>query len=209
MQQLNGADIAHGLRSRFSATNIIDHVSKEMKLNICKRIIEINGKISILIDESTTLSSKTTLIVYMKCETDKRCEPIFTFFDLLELPSQDSKTITQQLLNCLDKYGFHDKYLEENLVAFTSDGANTMLGKKSGVAECLLQKFPNIVVWHCLNHRLELAVCDAINEVHGLNHFQIFMDKLYSLCSRSPKNQREIKECAASLETETKKIGRV
>ncbi|KAG8180548.1 hypothetical protein JTE90_018168 [Oedothorax gibbosus] len=63
LQQLNGADMAHGLRSRFSATNIIDHVAQEMKLKICKRIIEINGKISILFDESTTLSSKTTLIV--------------------------------------------------------------------------------------------------------------------------------------------------
>ena len=31
LQELNGAEISHGLRSRFSATNICDHIAVEMK----------------------------------------------------------------------------------------------------------------------------------------------------------------------------------
>ncbi|KAK9679701.1 hypothetical protein QE152_g39795 [Popillia japonica] len=97
-----------------------------------------------------------------------------------------------------------------------------MLGKKSGVVEKLLQEFPNIVPWqkllqefpnivpwHCMNHRIELAVSDSISDVGAVNHFQIFMDKLYTLYSKSPKNQRELAECASELDLELNKIGRI
>ena len=56
LQELNGAQISHSLRSRFSATNICDHIAVEKKQRICTEIIEENGKIFVLIDESTTLS---------------------------------------------------------------------------------------------------------------------------------------------------------
>lgn len=39
------------------------------------------------------------------------------------------------------------------------------------------------VLWHCLNHKLELAVGDTINEVHGMIHFQSFVGKLHSVYS--------------------------
>ena len=69
----------------------------------------------------------------------------------------------------------------------SSDGASFMLGKKSGVGQRLLEKFPRIILWHCLNHRFDLSVGDTISEVCGANYFQAFMDKLYSLYSQSPK----------------------
>jgi len=58
-----GADIPKGLRSRYSATAIINHVAREMRQKISQQIIKEDGKVSILIDESTTLSTRTTLIV--------------------------------------------------------------------------------------------------------------------------------------------------
>ncbi len=65
-----------------------------------------------------------------------------------------------------------------------------MLGKKAEVASQLCSEFPHIFVWHCLNHHLELAVGDVMKEVSGLNHFQI--------CA-SPKNQRELEQCAQEV----------
>ena len=55
IQEFNGADVPNGLRSRNSATNIIDQVARETKAKICEKIIQENGKISVLIDESTNL----------------------------------------------------------------------------------------------------------------------------------------------------------
>ena len=209
LQQLNGVDIGHGLHSRYSAAEIIDHVAKDMRKKICKTIIEMGGNISVIIDESTTLSAKTTLIIHLKCETNKNRDPCYLFLDLIELSDQKAETIEHSLLACLNSHGFDDNYLKKHLIAFTSDGASVMLGKKSGVAKRLSDRYPNIIIWHCLNHRLELAVSDAVKDIGGINHFQAFMDKLYSLYSRSPQNQRELSECAQQLHQEVAKIGRV
>jgi hypothetical protein len=83
------------------------------------------------------------------------------------------------------------------------------LGRKAGVATELRKLFPSLFIWHCSNHRLELAVNDTRNEVQGVNHFQIFFDKLYSLYNLSPKNQRELMACSSTLDKRLKKIGKI
>ena len=78
-------------------------------------------------------------------------------------------------------------------------GASVMLGVKSGVGKLLQDDFPGIVLWHCLNHRLELAVDQALEATGGTKDFQAFLDSLYSLYSQSLKNMRELSECANNL----------
>jgi len=72
-----------------------------------------------------------------------------------------------------------------------------MVGTRSCVASMLLQSFSQLVLWHCRNHRLELAVGDTVYEVVESNNFKSFFDKLYSLYHVSPKNQRELKDCCS------------
>lgn len=48
-----------------------------------------------------------------------------------------------------------------------------MLGRRSGVATRLQAIFPNITLWHCSPHRLELAVSDVVKEMGAINHFKI------------------------------------
>ena len=73
----------------------------------------------------------------------------------------------------------------------------------------LLRRFPQLIIWHCSNHRLELAVGDTVDEVAGSNNFRSFFDKLYSVYHASPKNQRELKECCSALDIQCLTIGRV
>lgn len=47
-----------------------------------------------------------------------------------------------------------------------NDDASNMLGRVSGVGGHLQNMYPNIIIWHCCNHRLELAVTDTLKEVH-------------------------------------------
>ena len=87
---------------------------------------------------------------------------------------------------------------------------SVLTGKKSGVMELLVKDFPNLITWHCLNHRLELAVDDAIADLSGINYFKIFICKLHwSVYSQSPKNKRELKEFAKNLDAQLLKIGKV
>lgn len=95
------------------------------------------------------------------------------------------------------------------MIALACDGASVMLGKQAGVATQLQIRYPGLFVWHCSNHRLELAVGDVMKEISGINHFQIFFDKLYSLYHASPKNQRELRQCAKEIEQLFLVIGRI
>lgn len=67
------------------------------------------------------------------------------------------------------------------------------VGRQSGVAAQLLDEYPNFFLWHCLNHRLKIEICDAVVEINGINHLQIFMDKLYSICNQSKRNRAQNK----------------
>lgn len=84
-----------------------------------------------------------------------------------------------------------------------------MLGRKAGVATELKKLFPALFIWHCSNHRLELAVSDTRNEVLDVNPFHMFFDKLYSVYSLSPKNQRELMACPATLDKGLRKVSKI
>lgn len=76
LQQANGISLGSILHSRYSATSIIDHITTKMREQIIKNIIDCNAKFSVLIDESTTLSSKTSMIIYIKSAIATN-DPIF------------------------------------------------------------------------------------------------------------------------------------
>ena len=151
-----------------------------------------------MLDESTTASRKSCQVVYIKsdCPQKKSDESeCFAFpLGLVELPSMRSDDITKYTLEPLAKHGFTDSYLASNLIGAGSDGASEMLGKHSGVLTKRKQKCPKIILWHCMCHRVKLAIGDAVKSVIQVNHVKSFLDKLYSIFSQSPKPQRELEE---------------
>ena len=185
---------------------ILDHIGHEMQSKICKMVIDSDTKMSIIIDESTTISKKSALIIYIKvCHP----EPTTFFHDIIELDDQGAECIFSTLMKCLDMYGFTSHVLSEKLICFASDGASVMLGSRSGVASRIQEVFPNVIIWHCMNHRLELAVGEVINEVSDTNHFKAFFDKLYCLYHTSSKNQRELEEICNDLACIFHTVGRI
>ena len=209
LQERNGANMGAGLRSRYSATEIVEHIAQQMTKRACQKIIETGGHIAVLVDESTTVNNKSTLIVFLKCVSVPDTDPHFMFLQLIELLDQKAVTIVEQLMKCIHAHGFTTDYLKTHLVAFASDGASVMTGTKSGVAKLLGEKFTKVIPWHCLNHRLELAVGDAADDTQGISHLKSFMDSLYSLYSRSPKTQTLVEIAAKELDQQFRKIGRV
>lgn len=66
LQEANGVDLGIGLHSRYSATLMIDCMANEMRSKLCKEIVRRSQKISIMLDESTTVSRKSCLILYIR-----------------------------------------------------------------------------------------------------------------------------------------------
>lgn len=76
----------------------------------------------------------------------------------------------------------------ENWITFVSDGASVLFGKKkNGVAKRLNDRLLLIMNWHCMNHRLELAVHDLVKYVNAINNFKSLVDSLYILYNVSSK----------------------
>ncbi|XP_025413681.1 E3 SUMO-protein ligase KIAA1586-like [Sipha flava] len=203
LQTINGLDMGSSLHSRITATRIINVIAKEMRQRLITRLIESNSKFTIMIDESATLSTKCTLILYISSNFDSET-PIVVFLDLIELDRQDAVNIEKALWLSLEKIGISKSFALKNWIAFTSDGASVMTGTKSGVAAKLCEKIPQLFTWHCLCHRLELSV-HVIKDVQGVSRFQSLMDKLYSYYHQSPKNSRACLEVGIEM----KKIGRI
>ncbi|XP_055384099.1 E3 SUMO-protein ligase KIAA1586-like [Condylostylus longicornis] len=131
------------------------------------------------------------------------------FVDITELDAQDAKTIFESLLRVLLAVGFDMNYLKLNLIGFCSDGASVMLGSKSGVSARIKEIFPNVIIWHCLSHRLQLVLDDSINDIKQINHFKLFMDRIYSIFHQSNKNQKELNNISENLCLDIIKIVRV
>ncbi|KAL4104768.1 hypothetical protein QTP88_020044 [Uroleucon formosanum] len=93
------------------------------------------------------------MVVYIKSAMSND-DPIFMFFNLVELDNQLPVNIVDKLLACLHKCGFDEIFLQKNWVSFVSDGASALL---------------------------ELAVNNSVKDVTATNHFKVFLDNLYAL----------------------------
>ncbi|XP_026555953.1 E3 SUMO-protein ligase KIAA1586-like isoform X2 [Pseudonaja textilis] len=207
VQIKNGLDMGIGLHSRTTAVKVVDFIAKEIKKEIFTKIIENNLKICLIIDEVPMILCKPVVIVFLKVEDSVTSPTIFV--ELVELEKQDADTIFSSVMESLNNIGLTKNYLEKNLIGFCSDGASIMLGRKSGVSTRIAKEFPNIIIWHCLNHRLHLGLDDSINEIKQVNHFKIFIDKIHTIFHQSNKNKMELTKISEQLGNEITQIGRV
>ena len=150
------------LHSKTVAVDIIEHVSSQMKKKPLSKIIESKSKINILADEPVSVGDKSTLIVFPRASVDSKAASIYFPLDFVELESLCASHVADKIADCLLKNGYTIELLQDVFIGFCSDGASVMLGTKSGVRKLLKDKFPDIILQHCLNHRLEFAVRNAL-----------------------------------------------
>lgn len=207
LQSINGVNCGNILYSKTACSDIIHHISSEMCIEIVKHIISSHAKFSIIVDESTSVANVQSMVVYLRTLFEN--EICTYFFGLLELTDATAAGLENVLLNFLHTTGLDDCILRNQFVGFCSDGASCMIGEHKGVATLLKAKFPLLQTFHCMAHRLELAVKNAIEEVNVVSHFKIFVDQLYKVYSTSPKNQRELDAAAELLSVELLKVQKI
>ena len=164
------------LHSKTVAVDLIEHISSLMKKKLLTKIIESRSKINVLADESTRVGDKSTLNLFLRASVDGKAARINFPLDLVELESLCASHIADKIVDCLLKNGYTIELRHELFIGFCSNGASVMLGTKSRVGKLLKDKFPDIILWHCLNHRLELVVGNALESVSGTNDFQSFLE---------------------------------
>jgi hypothetical protein len=81
---------------------------------------------------------------------------------------------------------FEDEFLLQNLISFGCDGASYVFGRYAGIAQHLVEKYPNLIFWHCSNHCLELAL-DDVSEWLAVSRMKTFFDSVCCLQCSSQK----------------------
>jgi hypothetical protein len=63
----------------------VNNIAVKMKCTVIKNIIESNNNIALLIDESTTISQLSLLIIYVRTTFPDMNEPTNLFLEIIEL----------------------------------------------------------------------------------------------------------------------------
>ncbi|XP_052282229.1 E3 SUMO-protein ligase KIAA1586-like [Dreissena polymorpha] len=127
--------------------------------------------------------------VYLRTCTYGRIEDSFLHLGSAESAcSEDIFKFLVQTLNTLNV----EESVRNKLVGFSADGASNMQGLNKGVAALLKQRWPSIVMTHCLVHHLELSFKDAVKKASpGLyEKATTLLLGLYYLFRKSPKEKK-------------------
>ena len=142
---------------------------------------------SILIDESTDMAVNQNMLVYI------RIEPETHFLSLNRIKTANAETLCDTVIRIME-----EKNMDLNkLVGIATDGAATMIGRKSGDVVRLRNKVPNLLSFHCIAHRLALAShasAQAADAVPYLIKFQEIVNSVYKYFEYSPKNMAQLEE---------------
>ncbi len=174
-------------------TNIIDD-------NI-KSLISNSKFVDVIIDESTDVAISKHLVVYLRLCKQGRAQT--HFIKNVEIFNGIAETVFNALRHCLLDFGVSD----EQLICFSSDGASIMMGSKSDVAARLKEVNPEIVPIHCVDHRLSLAVSQAVNGIQYLTKFQSTVSTIFTYFRNSSLRCNKLKEIQEVLEEPQVKLG--
>ena len=209
VMQKNGMEKMNMLASDHACSDITTHIADIMRSALVQHINTGEYPFSIMVDESTTLSGKTALIIYVRIPVEN--EVCNLFFSLVELTSKaTAANIANAIYQSLTESGVKHEILQLQMIGFASDGASVMRGENAGTVvhlkEILKSDFRS---FHCMAHRLELAVNGAVKSSGEIQRLQMFTDSLYAFYSKSPKNMYELSGIADSLQTELFKITQI
>ena len=147
---------------------------------------------TLIIDESTDISSQKMLIIYFKylLETEIVFKTIFG--GIVKLSECNSISIVTAV-----KRFYNENSLDlQKMVMFTSDGASVMLGKNNGVAAILKCEILHLYEQHCVAHREDLAVEDAWKELSFMQDIETLLRTVYTMFSRSSVKNEKFRELA-------------
>ncbi|CAH1366296.1 unnamed protein product, partial [Tenebrio molitor] len=129
---------------RDKATDILNHelepYSKKITLDKLRK-----GKFSIIIDETTDVGTKKSLVVLARFFNKDLNKVKDHFVDLIEVRDASAKSLFNSIKLLLDS----NNIPYNNLIGFGADNASVMMGNFGGVKAKLQEISPHIVIQGC------------------------------------------------------------
>ena len=202
LQEKNGLNIANNYRNKIKCKVFVSSIAAIEQEKYAKEIRDARF-LCVLADGATDKSVTEQLTVFVRY-TDSNGRPSTQFSDLVSLQSADATGITDAITKGLEAVQVDESVLSEKLVGCNFDGANVMIGAKGGVSKKLEDKVSHpICIIHCVAHKLELAVLDAVKRCPYLSTFEDTVKEVYKFYYYSPKRRREVNEIANIIDEDS------
>ena len=179
LQRLNGVEMPYQNLSRTTVSEIQGIIAEHYKKDLVTQV-NASNYYAILLDESTDITVSKRLSICVRYV--KHGQAITSFLASAEIPDGCAYTIVESVHKTITNLGLD----LTKCVSLATDGASVMMGKKTGVGVQLKSKFcPFITQTHCIAHRLNLAITDAIKNNETLKKFKEMFQTLYNFMSAS------------------------
>jgi len=143
-----------------------------------------NTSYSLIIDESTDVSTKKLLCVVVRYFSTALNRIVSTFLGLVELEGETADAISSSLLEFLDKL----KIDFNKCMGIGTDGCSVMVGKHNSVITKLKAVNHDLQLVKCVCHSLQLCASKAVEQMP--RHLEFLVGRSYSWFSHSAQRQR-------------------
>jgi len=155
-------------------------------------------------DESTDCSTMKNLILYIAyfdCNSYEFKEDFIKLHEFARDPT--GKDLAEIIINVFqNEYSFK----RNQIISCATDGAGVMLGRHKGMTRFICAFYPYCICSHCMPHKLQLGVDDALKKNSMWSVVQKLVRLVYSMFSKSFSYNRKLKDKLIALKKEFKKI---
>ncbi|XP_074027797.1 zinc finger protein 862-like [Leptinotarsa decemlineata] len=183
---------------RTKATNLTKNQLVEEALTELKEHLNINKLYSLIIDETTDISTKKSMAVIIRFHDNVSIKD--RFLGLIEVENGTAKGLFETVLKLLKD----NNITIENMTGLGADNCSVMMGHKVGVQTKFREINPKIIVMGCICHSLHL--CASAAAVKLPKSVEEFLRKIINHFSNSTKRIEGFKEYLEFLKIKPLKL---
>jgi len=161
--------------------------------------------VSILSDGSTDSSVTEQEAILLRYIHPQTHEPVTALAGIENLENSSAGGVFAAIKSGVMKCGIDltnpDAENQPKIICVNMDGAAVNMGAKNGVAKKINDSVDNkVIIMHCVAHKLELGILDAVKDVGYLKKFEDELKRICKFYSSSPKRRGELKNLAKIFE---------
>lgn len=164
-------------------------------------------KFSVIVDESTDVSTRKCLCVVVKYyDTDTNTIKTDTL-ELIDMYSNDEESVGStgeglyaRLMKTLNTHHIPP----ENFIGFAADGASNIMGEHNSMCSRLRTTFPGITIMKCICHSIHLCASEAVKSLP--RHCEDLIRNIFTHFSHSAKRKHQFKQAQLFLELKPHKM---
>ncbi|XP_071964144.1 zinc finger protein 862-like [Antedon mediterranea] len=199
LQMANGVELKNTYINDHACGEFIKSMAHVQREKTTEELTAENTRfLSVLSDGSTDSGIIEQEIVYVRYLSNG--SPETRMVKIVDVKHGHAAGILDAIDDAVAGVGISPDLWESKVICANFDGASVMMGDVNGVAGRLKRRIPHIVILHCVAHKLELAVLDAIKKLPFLLEFEETIKSVFKMYYYSPKKRRELKEIGRLIE---------